>query len=235
MREEQVIVKNNIYESSNMVELLNDDCNKPQTHGLCSAEDKEDMPSTERTLQVDEEVNHSSCKTFTINELSKSTNKKFLGDNNPSFVIKEASMIVDKFILPISGPSTADGKSSTNGTAAIDVQNKAFIREILPIDNEVKLSVSEILHITYRNRLSIIEPSLPNYRRTPSELKISSVDDVTASKSSVNLFEEPSIEINEQKTAGANQILPKSGRDQIQIWIKTMAIFTFVFGAVSSR
>ena len=230
MTEELVIVKNNIHESSNMIERLNDEYNKPQTHGICSAENKEGIPSTERTARADGDVKHSTSETFTNDERNKSTNK-----NKPSLVIKGASMIFDKIIPPISGTSTAGDKSSINGTSAIDVQNKTFIREILPSDNEVKLSVSEILHITYRNRLSFSETSLPNYRRNPSELKISTVDDVTASKSSVNLFEEPSIEINEQNNAGANQILPKSRRDQIQIWIKTMAIFTFVLGAVSSR
>ena len=234
MTEEKVIVKNKVHVLSNVKELFIDKSNKPQTYGVFSAEDKEDLPSTDTTPRAgDEDVKHSLCEKFTNDGKNKSTNKMFSSTNEPSILIIEASMIADKFLSSVSEISTTDDKSSINGTSAVENQNKVFIRKLLPIENEVKLSVSEILLEAYRNRLSHSETSLPSHRETSSEMEISTVNDIVICKSSVNLCEQPSVEIEGQKNTGFDQILPESRKEQIAIWIKTMAIFTFVFGAVS--
>ena len=108
MTEEKVIVKNKVHVLSNVKELEIDKSKKPQTHGVFSAEDKEDLPSTNTTSRAgDEDVKHSSCETFTTDGKSKSANKMFSSNNEPSILIIEASVIADKFIsLSVSEIST---------------------------------------------------------------------------------------------------------------------------------
>ena len=103
---------------------------------------------------------------------------------------------------------------------------------ILSIRDEIKISAYEVSHTTHENVLSTSKTTLSDYKGK------STVRETSASGNTAKLSvsEPSSIKVGESKNTTADQTfiaLFKNRREKILLWLKTMAIYTYAFGAVS--